>query len=63
MLLPFLEIDIYIYIYVYHIICLLLLRSIICVAGTSVSVNNHKSNIRNNGGYFHMVKNIVLFLF
>ena len=32
------------------------LRCILCVAGTSV--NNHKSNIRNNGGYFYMVKNI-----
>ena len=35
---------------------LLILRYILCVAGTSV--NNHKSNIRNNGGYFYMVKNI-----
>ena len=22
-------------------------------------MNNHKSNIRNNGGYFYMVKNIM----
>ena len=43
---------------VYHInLCLYLkLRCILCVAGTSV--NNHKSNIRNNGEYFYMVKNI-----
>ena len=32
------------------------LRCILCVAGTSA--NNHKSNIRNNGEYFYMVKNI-----
>ena len=42
-------------IYVYHInIFVFKLRYILCVAGTSV--NNHKSNIRNNGGYFYMVK-------
>ena len=23
-------------------------------------MNNHESNIRNNGGYFYMVKNIIL---
>ena len=40
---------------VYH---FLLLRYIICVAGTSV--NNNKSNIRNNGAYFYLVKNIKL---
>ena len=28
----------------------------LCVAGTSV--NNDKSNIRNNGEYFYMMKNI-----
>ena len=32
------------------------LRCIICVAGTRV--NNHKSNIKNNGEIFYMVKNI-----
>ena len=42
----------------YHInlVFFLKLRCIICVAGTSV--NNHKSNIKNNGEYFYMVKNI-----
>ena len=41
---------------VYHIIFIIIIIYILCVAGTSV--NNHKSNIRNNGGYFYMVKNI-----
>ena len=36
----------------YHIIFIIKMYS----AGTSV--NNHESNIRNNGGYFYMVKNI-----
>ena len=47
------------YVCVYHInLCFILKIKmyILCVAGTSV--NNHKSNIRNNGGYFYMVKNI-----
>ena len=36
---------------VYHInFILILIRCILCVAWTSV--NNHKSNIRNNGEYF-----------
>ena len=44
---------------VYHInlvfICSI---NILCVAGTSVK--NHKSNVKNNGEYCYMVKNIKL---
>ena len=50
-----LEIDIYIY--VYHInIGFIFKIMMYCVVGGSV--NNQKSNIRNNGEYFYIVKNI-----
>ena len=44
---------------VYH-INIVLKKCILCVAGTSV--NNHKSNIRNNGEYFYMVEKILNFV-
>ena len=54
------EIDIYMCVPYKHWFYFFKLRCILCVAGTSV--DNHKSNIRNNGEYFLYGENILNFV-